>query len=83
MAVTDSGNFSENKGYSLDVFNNAKQTAYNKGYQAGVTAMKAKAIEIIQNEIVIAHTTTSGKTSRLTSALNRLFALPITDKEHE
>lgn len=36
--------------------------------------------EILTNEIALAHTTTSGKTSRLTSALNRINSLSDTPK---
>lgn len=51
-------------------------------YQAGSEEMKAKAIKILEDELALAHTTTSGKTSRLTSALNRLNSLPLTETQN-
>ena len=48
---------------------------YEKGYKKGRTDAIEKMRKILEDELVLAHTTTSGKTSRLTSALNRLNSL--------
>lgn len=43
--------------------------------------IKRKVVSILGEEVLLAHTTTSGKTSLLTSAINRVIALPVQSKE--
>lgn len=51
--------------------------AHEEGFAKGYADALEKVEKIMADELVMAHTTQSGKTSRLTSALNKIFELKI------
>lgn len=52
-----------------------KGESWRKGYQQGRTELLSAVKEILVDEINLARTTKSGKTSRLTSAYNRIIEM--------
>lgn len=54
--------------------------ARKSGFKEGRTAVIEEVEAILRDELAIAHTTKSGKTSRLTSALNRVDELRSLEK---